>query len=89
VGCLACYALVRLVGPRVKGPTVPLVELGVVNLDEEEAFWRAALSSAGVWFRVQHAGWIPGTFMRLPYTTTFWVKQADYEFARKVVGYPQ
>jgi hypothetical protein len=28
-----------------------------------------------------------GGLVQIPYTTQFWVKEADYGFARKVIGF--
>ena len=78
----------RFMGPKRGGPEIRMIRLATANYDTELQIWLAALRSAGLKYRVQTDGEPYPYGMPPPYSKELWVKESDYEEARRVLGLP-
>ena len=78
----------RLMWPKSTTPEIPMRRIATANHDAELQVWLAALRSAGIPCRVQSDGEFPLYPMSPPYSKDVWVKESDYDEARKVLGFP-
>ena len=67
-----------------RGPTIPLVRIGITTGENEAHLWQQALGRAGIWSRV--IGGTSGAYPSLGYQHEFWVKENDAELARDLLG---
>ncbi len=83
VGSLAGFLLLRTLTSR-RGPTTPLVRIGITSGENEAQLWQQALARAGIWSRL--IGGTSGAYPSIGYQHEFWVKENDAELARDVLG---
>ncbi len=83
VGLFLGFLILRALTSR-RGPTTPLVRIGIASGENEAQLWQQALASAGVWSRI--IGGTSGAYPSIPYQHELWVKETDAELARDVLG---
>ncbi len=83
VGLLLGFLLLRALTSR-RGPTTPLVRIGITSGENEAQLWQQALARAGIWSRL--IGGTSGAYPSIGYQQEFWVKENDAELARDVLG---
>ena len=67
-----------------RGPTTPLVRIGITSGEIEAQLWQQALAHAGIWSRI--IGETAGAYPSIGYQQEFWVKEKDAELARDLLG---
>jgi len=67
-----------------RGPTIPLVRIGITSGETEAQLWQQALGRAGIWSRI--VGETAGAYPSIGYQQEFWVKEKDAELARDLLG---
>ena len=83
VGSLAGFLLLRTLTSR-RGPTTPLIRIGISSGENEAQLWQQALARAGIWSRL--IGGTSGAYPSIGYQHEFWVKEKDAELARDILG---
>ncbi len=83
VGSLAGFLLLRTLTSR-RGPTTPLIRIGIAGGETEAQLWQQALARAGIWSRI--IGGNLGAYRALGYEHELWVKESDIELARDILG---
>ena len=83
IGLVAGFLFLRTLTAK-RGPTVPLVRIGISSGENEAQLWQQALRRAGVWSRI--IGGSSGAYPSLGYQHEFWVKENDAELARDLLG---
>ncbi len=83
LGASAGFLFLRRSSSR-RGPTIPLVRIGIASGENEAQLWQQALARAGIWSRI--IGGNLGAYRALGYEHELWVKEKDAELARDLLG---
>ena len=83
IGLFLGFLFLRALAPR-RGPTTPLVRIGISSGENEAQLWQQALTHAGIWSRI--IGGTSGAYPSIPYQHELWVKENDAALARDVLG---
>ncbi len=83
VGLFLGFFFLRALTSR-RGPTTPLVRIGISGGENEAQLWQQALARAGIWSRI--VGGTSGAYPSIPYQHELGVKAKDAERARDVLG---
>ena len=83
VGPFLAFLFLRAITSR-RGPTIPLVRIGITSGETEAQLWQQALARAGIWSRI--IGETSGAYPSIGYQQEFWVKENDAELARDLLG---
>ncbi len=83
IGLPLAFLFLRALTSR-RGPTTPLVRIGITSGENEAQLWQQALARAGIWSRI--IGGTSGAYPSIGYQHEFWVKAKDAELARDVLG---
>lgn len=83
IGLFLGFLFLRALTSR-RGPTTPLVRIGITSGENEAQLWQQALARAGIWSRI--IGGTSGAYPSIGYQHEFWVKEKDAELARDLLG---